>query len=48
MSIGLTVAEPSATAGNGLRPGAFLGTPSALAILTTFFGPSSIEVVRST
>ena len=39
MSIGLTVAEPRATAGKGLRPGAFLGTPRALAILTTFCGP---------
>ncbi len=48
MSIGLTVAEPRATAGNGFSPGAFLGTPRALAILTTFCGPSSIEVVRST
>ena len=48
MSIGLTVAEPSATAGKGFSPGAFLGTPSALAIRITFCGPSSIAVVRST
>ncbi len=48
MSIGLTVAEPRATAGNGLSPGAFFGTPSSLAIFTTFSGPFSMEVVRST
>jgi hypothetical protein len=48
MSIGLTVAEPRATAGNGSSPGAFFGTPRALAIAMTFAGPFSIDVVRST
>ena len=48
MSIGLTVADPSATVGSGLSPGAPFGMPRSTAVSMIFCGPLSMLTVMST
>ena len=47
MLIGLIVAEPSAMARLGSRPGVLRGMPIDTAVFSTFCGPSGSESVRS-